>query len=330
MEADAPKQRKRRYGNNLRLAKRPKAHATTLDVLQVIYEQELIRSTQIDQLVDRPRDGIRRTLKMLHDKGMVSKVGDKPDDLITEINYYAPDVYYISEAGIKFLFDYREPDLYVNTYRPRGDHRIEYQHKLGIAETISNIRAGAKGSPCRFISQGELEREAGKDDGLPVKFPASASCEIDGRWREWKGELEPDGLFAIEYPDGARSYIALEYQREGKIRPKKLLGVSSMRRKMLAYVNAQQNRAYAPFSMKYVRVLFVFSKVSAFNESLALAKEMYPDGNPMFLFTHQPEYRQTEHGFINAPRPNPELFITPLFRTGLAPIPLYDPEKDPT
>ncbi|MBA4306978.1 MAG: hypothetical protein C0429_09615 [Sphingopyxis sp.] len=328
MDTEAPKQRKKRYSNNLRNPVKVAARATTLDVLQVIYEQEYIRSTQIDMLIPRSRDGIRRTLQLLHRAGLVCKPEDKPEDLDVQVNNYAPDVYFISDAGERFLFDYREPDLYVNTYRPRGNVNIEYKHKLGIAETIANIRAGALQSPCRFISQGELEREAKREENQPIKFPATVACEIDGRARSWTGELSPDGFFAIEYPDGARSHIALEYQRKGKIDPKKLLGVSSMRKKMLGYVHIQENRAYAPFSMRYMRVLFVFSKVSAFNESVNLAQELFPEGNPMFLFVHQPEYRQTEHGYLNAPHPNPALFTTPLYRTGLPAVPLYNPEKD--
>lgn len=328
--SSSDKQRKRRYGNNLRNPKKLTARATTLDVLQVVFEQELVRSTQIDRLLNREPDGIRRTLKILHQGGMVCKPEDKAEDLTTEVNHYAPDVYFISDAGVRFLFDYREPTLFVNTYRPRGDFRIEFKHKLGIAETIANLRAGALQHGCRLVSQGELEREVGKEDALPVKFPASAQCAIDGHHREWTGELEPDGFFAIEYPDGKRSYIALEYQREGKIRPKTLLGVSSMRRKMLAYVNAQENGSYAPFTMRYMRVLFVFSKQSAYNESISLAEELFPNGNPMFLFVYQPEYRQTEHGYLNAPHPNPDLIITPLHRTGLPEVPLFNPEKDPS
>lgn len=320
--------RKARFSPNP-TAKDVKLNVTkhSLDVLQAIFEQELIRSTHLDHLLPhRHFFGLRQTLARLHKAGMVSKVRDATQ------NIYCPDIYYLTPEGEKFLTECRgELDRYVCTYRPREDYRIEFQHKLGIADTIANLRAGAVENGCRFISQGEIERSHGLNPGEPLKLPATAEKELGGQFRSWKGDLEPDGLFGIEYPDGTKTFIALEYQRTGKIRVNALYGVSSMLRKYLAYANIYQNKTFkTEWGIPNLRVLFVFSQPNDHNQSLKLGAELFPKGSPMFLHIHQPAHHETKSGLLVAPKPNPSLFTEPLNRAGLEPATLFDTKKVPT
>jgi DNA-binding MarR family transcriptional regulator len=291
-----------------------------LDVLQVIYEQEYVRTPHLSLLLPhREYSGMTRTLKALERRKLIVRFRN---------NLYSTYIFHISEAGKQMLFRHRGPHHYVRTYRPITDYRIEFQHKVGIAETIANLRAGVAQHGCRLISQGELEEAIGKEDGLPFNIKATATWEGHPS-SPWTGFVQPDGIFSIEYPDGTRSNIFLEYQRCGKVKVNTLLGISSMRRKYLSYQDIYHSGAAKALGFKSFRVLFVFSQEADFRRSLKLAQEMYPDGNPLCLHVFQPEYRETPTGMLITPEVNPGLFVTPLARAGLPDVPLYDPKKDP-
>jgi len=293
-----------------------------LDVLQLIYEQEYIRTPHLALLLPhRDYSGMTRTLKALETRKLIVRFRN---------NMYSTYIFHITEAGKKTLFKHRGPNHYVRTYRPIEDYRIEFQHKVGIAETIANLRAGAIEYGCRLISQGELEEGMGREDeSAPLSIKATATWAGHPS-SPWNGFVQPDGVFAIEYPDGTRSNIFLEYQRCGKVKVNTLLGISSMRRKYLSYQDIYHSGAAKELGFKSFRVLFVFTQEADYRRSLKLGSEMYPDGNPLCLHIFQPEFRETKTGMLITPELNPDLFVTPMSRAGLSDIPLYDPKKDPS
>lgn len=292
-----------------------------LDVLQLIYEQEYIRTPHLSHLLPkRDYSGMTRTLQALKQQKLVVRFRN---------NMYSTYIFHITDAGKKVLFKHRSPHHFVRTYRPLDDYRIEFQHKVGIAETIANLRAGALVHDCKIISQGQTEEAIGKEDNLPLKLKATAVWEGHPS-SPWNGVIEPDGLFSIEYPNGQRSNFFLEYQRCGKVKVNTLLGISSMRRKYLTYTDIYQTGEFKSLGLNSFRVLFVFSKEEDFRRSLKLCEEMYPNGNPLFLHIFQPEFRETPTGMLITPEANPELFTSPMHRAGLEPVALYDPKKDPS
>lgn len=292
-----------------------------LDVLQLIYEQEYIRTPHLSALLPhRDYSGMTRTLQALKQQGLIVRFRN---------NMYSTYIFHITEAGKKVLFKHRSPHHYVRTYRPLDDYRIEFQHKVGIAETIANLRIGAVANGCRIVSQGEIEEGIGKEDNLPLNLKATAVW--DGHPSSpWEGFVQPDGVFSIEYPDGKRSNIFLEYQRCGKVKVNTLLGISSMRRKYLSYEDIYRKQTQKQLGLNSFRVLFVFTKEEDLKRSLKLAEEMYPSGNPLCLHIFQPEFRETPTGMLITLEANPELFTSPMQRAGLEPTLLYDPEKDPS
>lgn len=127
-----------------------------LDVLQLIYEQEYIRTPHLSALLPhRDYSSLTRTLKTLESRNLIKRFRN---------NMYSTYIFHITEAGKKTLFKHRGPHHYVRTYRPIEDYRIEFQHKVGIAETIANLRVGALANGCRIISQGEIEENMGRED----------------------------------------------------------------------------------------------------------------------------------------------------------------------
>lgn len=324
-------ERKRRYGLTPEAWKRPIfPHPATIELLETIYEHEPVRTSHLYQLYpDRSQNGLIRSIGILHRSAAVTKEGDDISELVRPVDYYSSDILHLTDKGARFLRNYREPDKVVNLYRPRGDFRLEREHKLGISDTLTNIRAAVMRSPVAFISQGRIERDFEKEGDKPLCLPASVTTTIKGRKYDWEGLVTPDGLFGLEYPDGTRKYVALEYQRAGKVEPNKLYGVSSMRRKYLAYADIAKSKVYKElWGVRNLTVLFVFSTQQKYNQSIKLAEELFPNGAPMFLHHCAPEFRVSDKGYIKDPEPDLELLTRPLHRVGLPPIALYDAERD--
>lgn len=103
-----------------------------------------------------------------------------------------------------------------------------------------------------------------------------------------------------------------------------------MRRKYLTYEDIYRSETHKELGIKSFRVLFVFTQEADFRRSLKLANKMYPNGNPLCLHIFQPEFRETKTGMLITPEANPDLLTTPMARIGLAPVPLYIQEKDPS
>ena len=323
--------RKKRYGKCIEHRK-VAVTKTSLDVLEAVFSQELVRTNHLYGLLPhRHPSGLLNTLRILHEAGLLEKVGDRPSKLTTAINIYDPDIYLLTDEGERFLMNRRTPVRYVNTYRPRGDYRIEHLHKLGISDSIANIRNGARATPCTIVGEGAIKQISGLDPHLPLKLPVTVRSNLSGVWRSWSGDLTPDGLFAIQYEDGRQSFVALEYQNTGAVRANTFLGTSSMRRKYLGYVDAYYNKSFQRhWNIPNLRVLCIFAQDDDYRASLKLGAELFPEGNPMFLHIHLPKYHETSSGFLLAPKPFPGLFSAPLTRIGKEPVALYDATEDPS
>ncbi|MGX7894389.1 hypothetical protein [Tsuneonella sp. HG222] len=303
------------------------AKAASLDVLQVIYEHNLIRSRLIQTLLpQRHARGVLNTLMILKNARLITRI---------TIDRYDPDVYMITSEGEDFLFKHRgRPDVAVNFYRPREDYRIEFDHKLGISQTIGNVRAGLMETTARFIPHGEITRLAGIPDDVPLKLRVEGGCMIKGQWRALppKSYIEPDGIFGVEYAPGQANYFALEYQRTGKVRSDTLVGVSSMRKKYVGYGDIIINKRFKEWGIANLAVLSVFTEEKDLTASLKLCGEMhpieqYPTGARPFYHTLQLPFRLTENGYSRAALPNPDLATDKWQRVGCDDRAIY--EKGP-
>ena len=302
-----------------------------LEIIRTVYEMETIRSNMLRALTGRSVLALNCSLTNMHRHGLISK---PQEQLENGANLYHNHIYASAQRGLAMLDTVESrPYRFVKTYRPRGSqgYRIEWHHTLGISDTITGIRAGAKDTECRIVSQEEIEvRQFGEIPDLPLTLPARITGTYKGVSQVRDVRAIPDATFGITYPHGKTSFFLLEYQNTGATKRTDLKS-SSVYKKLLAYDDVLDRQTYkTEWGLPNVTaVLFVFGDEALYREAMNLAKTMDID-HSKFWFYYLPRHKVAPNsGFFLTPDPQPSIFTDGWKRVGMEDEYLYNPSKLP-
>jgi hypothetical protein len=258
-------------------------------MLEAIAQYRYLSSPQLHRIAGGSERGIRNRLRLLTAHALLNRRAPH----ITE-----PFAYGLTRQGARLLaergiaIDYRQD--WTATSRTTA---LFLNHTLAIAETMLHFRFATAVRSLGLVDHDAL---------LPhmpqltqnARDPFALRTTLRQGGKELPVAVIPDRLFALVYPD-ARHHFALEQDMGSMdIWASRLVGKSSMRRKLLAYARArEQNRFIDTWNFRSFRVLTVTTSESRIRTMLEAQRKLAVDCPPG-LFLYSTVGRIAKHGAL--------------------------------
>ena len=258
-------------------------------MLEAIAQYRFLSSPQLHRLAGGSERGIRNRLRLLTAHALLIRRAPH----ITE-----PFAYGLTRKGARLLaergiaIDYRQDW----TAKSRTT-ALFLNHTLAIAETMLQLparhaanRAHTPGRPRRIAAGHAVSTSGSARDPFRLRTTSAMAA------RSCRCAVIPDRVFALVYPD-VQHHFALEQDTGSMdVWASRLVGKSSMRRKLLAYAHArQQNRFVDTWNCKSFRVLTVTTSESRIRTMLDAQRRIPVDCPPGF-FLYSTVDRIAKHG----------------------------------
>jgi hypothetical protein len=288
------------------------------DILELLAQYKYLRSSSLHTLLPKRHDiGLRKTLRVLFDEGMILKPREARRGYN---NLYCPDIYMLAPKGEQYLLERgKDPLSITRIYRHEKNGPVKnFSHAMMTCDTLASIHAGANKAGVEFIPWSTIVARC--DHINPMKLP----CHLvhEGQVRDtW---IVPDGLFGLRYPNGQVSFFVLESEHYNPIEPKTLDRASYLK-KLIAYRDIHRTGVYKhQLKIPNMRVLVTAPTKTKVENMMALTLRLAGQTN-LFLFHDIP----VQEELMKAPPPFPELFTAEWKRAGLEPTVLFDEKKTP-
>jgi hypothetical protein len=270
-------------------------------------------------LADRfSRATVERTLMKLYHKQYVDRIQPpyRNDSIIYEIR----------DSGMrKVREDIPEATNLIRIKNINGP--TNFEHSMMMCRFLQNLEPGVKKKEHRLLYQSQLLAldPARKDNSLAMPSQIRHRFD-DGHVETYDAELVPDIVVGIKYPSaGTERLLVVEIENTSVVFRNNFQNSSSLR-KMLCYKNIYEAGHIKLLKMKRSKFTAVFVYPTAHDAKRAcdLAVKLFGETD-LFLFGVQDtKVLNEETGTYSNPRPNPELYTTPMLRAGLDPISLAD------
>jgi hypothetical protein len=174
----------------------------------------------------------------------------------------------------------------VSEHRPSERfHEIDdFWHAYMVSSILFSIKLACKEKGLRYIPR----REIVGSKALSIKAPITFEDKY------YDGFLQPDGVFAVEYPGGGRRYFFLEADRDSEGVDLTDLTKKSYRRKLLQYNEVLRGKLYKEFlgiEAAPVRVLHVTTNEAHMQTMIkSLLKITKDAGSPSHCFRLDPHF----------------------------------------
>lgn len=209
-----------------------------------------------------------------------------------------PCAYGLANKGARLLAELGEPINHRLDWSGKNE-RTEFflAHTLQVAETMLHFQFATR-DIARLVYHQELLR------ALPQRTRSdrnqwSLRVTLRQPGRTILTAVIPDRLFGLTYPDSTTHHFALELDRGTMdIWANHLVGKSSFRRKLMAYLAAREHKRFAEaWAFKSLRVLTVTTSEERIEHMLAAQRRVAPQCPPGF-FLYSTLAQLTQHGAL--------------------------------
>ena len=183
-------------------------------------------------------------------------------------------------------------DWTAENYRRSNHFRV---HTLAIADTMLHFDHAAALHALTLVDH-QLSHLP--EETQQAARPFASRIPVQHNNKPLTIHLEPDRLFALSYPN-VRHNFALEVDRGTMdVWANRLIGKSSIRRKLLAYVHGREQRRFVErWGFKSFRVLVVTTSEARIKNMLRAQHRVAPSCPPGFFMYSTPE-RLAQHGAL--------------------------------
>ena len=171
-------------------------------------------------------------------------------------------------------------------------------HTLAVAETMLQFDLAARDGAVRLVDHHELLPDM-PERTRDARDPFCLRVRIVHHDKGLTVPVIPDRLFAFRYADGTTHNFALEQDMGSMdIWASRLVGKSSIRRKLIGYFHArEQKRIAEQWGFKSFRVLIVTTTETRIESMLKAQRRVAPDCPPGLFLYSTPE-RIARHGAL--------------------------------
>lgn len=268
-----------------------------IDILRYIHAYRFLSTEHLAMLDGGSRQNMQRCLESLWQHQLLDRPRAQLTRIIADGNQ--PLVYALARKGAKLLagLDGSDIDSLNWTLKNNRASTLFITHSLGIADVMVPMMVGCKapGAP-RLIDQPEL---------LTLMPEATAKSRNPFLWRATVAighrkepiALVPDRLFSVMSSDGTRRNFALELDT-GSMPVRSLsLKRSSIRKKLIGYLEGWRAKEHETWGFDRLRVLFVTNSHARINTMRDCLMEVtHGRGSGMFLFACHDDV-VTQHPF---------------------------------
>lgn len=229
-----------------------------IEIIHHVFRHRFLRSSQICRLIEGSQQGILRRLQLLYHHGYL----ERPRVQIKYFNkrHNQPLAYGVARKGANILKEeYAIPKERIDWMLGKRTKALFLEHTLEIADFMVNLET-------KWIK--EIGAELISEEALEARHHSPARWKVQLRQNAQRIThfIEPDGLFALKFPDKPDEEIGviLEVDRGTMPVTRKSLQRSSIQRKLLAYETLwKQDFFKRAYGWKRVRVLFVVTNPNA-------------------------------------------------------------------
>jgi DNA-binding Lrp family transcriptional regulator len=257
----------------------PQLTARDREVIRLVFEHRFLRSTHIHALIGGSRQQLLRRLQRLYHHGYL----ERPR---AQIDYYRQGgsrsmVYGLGHNGAALLkrelnLAFYRLDWSAKNQAVRG---LFLEHALLTAEVMVAFElACRRHGSVRLISADKLPLPAAtRQKREPFRWQVIAKHQL-------KLGVQPDSVFALEFPDHTRAYYFLEADRATMPVMRPNFDKSSFYRKLLAYeATWTQNIHRSHFGFNRFRVLTVTTSAERVKHLVEAGRQL-ERGQGLFLF----------------------------------------------
>ena len=171
-------------------------------------------------------------------------------------------------------------------------------HTLAVAETMLQFDLAARDGAVRLVDHHALLPDM-PERTRDARDPFCLRVRIVHHDKGLTVPVIPDRLFAFRYADGTTHNFALEQDMGSMdIWASRLVGKSSIRRKLIGYFHArEQKRIAEQWAFKSFRVLIVTTTETRIESMLKAQRRVAPDCPPGLFLYSTPE-RVARHGAL--------------------------------
>ena len=267
-------------------------------LLSALAQFRYLTTHQLARRAGRSEDATAKRLRRLFASGFVDRPIHQHAQLAALLN--PPLVYSLTRKGARELTANGRSLDYRLDWTFRDATNTFLAHTLEVADVMLAFHFAARqaGAP-RLVDHHEL---------LPLmpaptrelRDPFKLSVHIRHDFKPLTLSVVPDRCFSLVYPaENFRHNFCLELDR-GQMsvgtKSTKLTGKSSIRKKLIAYFHAHQQKKHTDvWGMQGFRVLTITASETRINHMLEAQREVTNDRAPQ-LFMYSTPHRITEHG----------------------------------
>lgn len=245
-------------------------------MLKAIARYRFLTSEQVRRIVGGSERGVRNRLRILAAHAYLVRVASD----ITE-----PFAFGLANKGARSLADHVNHHL---DWTAKND-TTEYflAHTLAVAETMLQFDLAARDGAVRLVDHHALLPDM-PERTRDARDPFCLRVRIVHHDKALTVPVIPDRLFAFRYADGTTHNFALEQDMGSMdIWASRLVGKSSIRRKLIGYFHArEQKRIAEQWAFKSFRVLIVTTTETRIESMLKAQRRVAPDCPPgLFLYS---------------------------------------------
>ena len=258
-----------------------------VEIVRVVAQHRLIRSTHIAALVGRSLDRTNDRLMRLFHAGYI----DRPR---AQLDYYpsfgsAPMIYALGNRGVRLLREWDGADFRNEQWgrKNREAGRPFIEHQIEIVDfQVSLRRAVREHDDVRLVSVEEMIKASRQPVG---RNPFMLRAKLSDRGNMREVGVVPDLVFGLELSDGSRRNFIVEIDRGTMPVNRSDPDQTSFQRKMRVYLTAHAAKQHErQFGWKNFRVLTVTTdliRIATMTAALQQFGVPRSAGPSMFLFS---------------------------------------------
>lgn len=257
-----------------------------LVILDALARYRFLSSRHIEMIDGGSYASVMRVLRTLYDNGLVDLPRAQIADLIAHGS--APNAYALASRGARAWSEQTGSDI----ERLRWDLKNErvkplfIRHTLGIADVMVGIEVACRDNAQVCLVDHHQLLPTMPEATARARNPFLWSAKVKTGGRVETVNIVPDRLFSLQFADGTRRNYALEYDTGSMPIVARSLARSSIRKKLLAYLEGWRAHEHAKWGFQRLRVLLVTpsgARMAAMQQ--CLLDITGGKGSGMFLFT---------------------------------------------
>lgn len=287
-----------------------------LSLLEVLSRYMALRTSFLRDMLECGDQGIVRQLQRRREQGYIFQPHAQKR---AYNNIWCPRIHAITPKG-EALLEERGIHPLKTTRLDKyqiGSAGSNFAHSMTVCDVMASIEIGLKKTGCRLVSWLEIIESVECMEPMKLAY----DTEFDGV--RFKGNLSPDGLFGIGYPDGSINYFFLEVERMNPVGLKALESRKALQKsarrasfigKLLAYKDIFDRNTFRQLEIPTFSVLFVAPNEAKIDNMVAVTKKVF--GSSQKCWFHAVPVQED---LAVAPPPFPDLVSSSWRRAALSP-----------